>query len=174
MDIVGSIKSTGKKVERALSAKDDPNDEDILDTLKKEHEEVSGLLKQMTESESGSERKSLLKKIKAALVPHLRAEEKVVYDAVLALKGKDAKMDGEEGYMEHALGDKMLTQLGKITNALSPEFSAAAKVLRELVEHHVEEEERNIWKDVKDNFSDEDRIAMNRRFLAAKKKVRVG
>ena len=174
MDLVSSIKSAGKKVQRALSANDDPANADILSTLKTEHEEVAALLKQMVGAKNGAERKSLLKKIKANLVPHLRAEEKVVYDAVLALKDKDAQIDGEEGYAEHALGDKILGELGKIKNAMSAEFSAKAKVLKELVEHHVAEEERNIWQDLEDNFSGEDRIAMNRKFLAAKKKVRVG
>ncbi len=95
MDLVSSIKSAGKKVQRALSANDDPANADILSTLKTEHEEVAALLKQMVGAKNGAERKSLLKKIKANLVPHLRAEEKVVYDAVLALKDKDAQIDGE-------------------------------------------------------------------------------
>jgi hemerythrin-like domain-containing protein len=114
-----------------------------------------------------------LKKLKAALAPHLKAEDQVVYKAVLALKDKKAKQDGNEGEMEHTLASQMLVKLGKISNATSPEFSAAAKVLKELVEHHVEEEERNIWADVKKNFSEEDRFAMNVAFEAAKKKVRV-
>jgi hemerythrin superfamily protein len=151
---------------------EDP-DADILDSLKQDHDDVAEMLEKLVESQSGTERKSLLTSIKTALVPHLRAEEKVVYDAVLALRGKDQKIHSEEGYMEHALGDKMLTQLGKMKDAMAPEFSAGAKVLKELVEHHVEEEENNIWSDVKDNFSDEDRIAMNRKFLAAKKRVRI-
>jgi len=46
-------------------------------------------------------------------------------------------------------------------------------VLKELVEHHVEEEEKNVWADVKDNFSDEDRVAMNKKFLAAKSRVKL-
>jgi hemerythrin-like domain-containing protein len=106
-------------------------------------------------------------------VPHLRAEEKVVYDAVTAVKGKKTAQDGEEGYLEHELGDRVLTKLGKMQSATSPEFAAAAKVLKELVQHHVEEEERSIWADVRDNFSSEERIEMTRRFEAAKKKVRV-
>ena len=89
-----------------------------------------------------------------------------------ALKDKGAKQDGEEGHFEHGLAEKMLTTLGKIANATSPEFSAAAKVLKELVEHHVEEEEKNVWADVRKNFTDEDRLQMNRSFEAAKKKVR--
>ncbi|HXC55076.1 MAG TPA: hemerythrin domain-containing protein [Rhizomicrobium sp.] len=170
------IKTSGQKLERALAPKSGtsrPDDMDILDKLKKEHEEASELLKKLVDSDRAVERKALLRKLKAALVPHLRAEEKVVYDAILALKDKDIKIDGEEGYLEHALGDKVLGNLGKIQNAMSPEFSAAAKVLKELVEHHVEEEERNVWSDVRKNFSAEDRIVMNRKFEAAKKKVKV-
>ncbi|HZK90333.1 MAG TPA: hemerythrin domain-containing protein [Stellaceae bacterium] len=154
-------------------SKSDAADADILDTLKQEHRDVAEMLDKLVESESASERKNLLGSIKAALVPHLRAEEKVVYDPVLALRGKEQKAHGEEGYMEHALGDKMLLQLGKMSDALSPEFSAGAKVLKELVEHHVEEEEKAIWSDVEDNFSEADRIAMNKKFLAAKKRVKV-
>jgi hemerythrin superfamily protein len=148
-------------------------DADILVTLKQDHRDVAEMLEKLVESESAAERKNLLTSIKIALVPHLRAEEKVVYDAVLQLRGKDQKTHGEEGYMEHALGDKVLLQLGKMSNAMSPEFSAGAKVLKELVEHHVEEEEKSIWSDVESNFSDEDRIAMNQKFLAAKKRVKV-
>jgi hemerythrin superfamily protein len=151
---------------------EDP-DADILDSLKQDHDDVAEMLEKLVESQSAAERKSLLTSIKSALVPHLRAEEKMVYDAVLALRGKEQKTHSEEGYMEHALGDKMLIQLGKMKDAMAPEFSAGAKVLKELVEHHVEEEENNIWSDVKDNFSDEDRIAMNRKVLAAKKRVRI-
>jgi hemerythrin-like domain-containing protein len=151
----------------------DQADNDILATLKQEHRDVAEMLEKLVESTSAAERKSLLNSIKNALVPHLRAEEKVVYDAIGALRGKELQIHREEGYMEHALGDKMLAQLEKMGNMTSPEFSAGAKVLKELVEHHVEEEEKNIWSDVEDNFSDEDRVAMNKKFLAAKKRVRV-
>jgi hemerythrin superfamily protein len=151
----------------------DSADADILDTLKQEHNDVAEMLDRLVESNSAAERKKLLTSIKGALVPHLRAEEKVVYEAVRGLRGKEQKEHAEEGFMEHALGDKMLTQLGRIKEANSPEFSAAAKVLKELVEHHVAEEEKNIWSDIGDNFSDEDRLAMNRKFLAAKTRVKI-
>jgi hemerythrin superfamily protein len=160
-------------LKKTFSDQEANQDADILDTLKQEHRDVAEMLERLVDSNSAAERKSLLTSIKSALVPHLRAEEKVVYDAVLALRGKEQKTHGEEGYMEHALGDKMLTSLSKMANLTSPEFSAGAKVLKELVEHHVEEEERDIWSDVKANFSDEDRTAMNRRFLVAKKRVKI-
>jgi len=151
----------------------DTADADILDTLKQDHQDVAEMLEKLTKSTTAAQRRSLLTAIKEALVPHLRAEEKIVYDAVGALRGKEQKIHSEEGTMEHALGDNMLQQLGKMKDPMSAEFSAGAKVLKELIEHHVEEEERNIWSDVEKHFSGEDRIAMNKKFLAAKKRVKV-
>jgi len=171
MGLATTVSKAKRQLQKAVTGEEPQVD--ILETLKEEHEQVSALLKKLVDSGTTSERKSLLRQIKSALVPHVRAEEKVVYDAVIALRDRDAKQDGEEGYLEHGLADKMLATLGKTTNAMSPEFGAAAKVLKELVEHHVEEEESNIWSDVKKNFSDEQRYQMNIRYLAAKKVVRI-
>jgi hemerythrin superfamily protein len=134
---------------------------------------VQDLLERLTESDSARDQNSLVAQIKKALVPHTKAEEKVVYDAVLALKGKEAKIEGMEGYIEHGLADQTLKKLDTLT-ANTAEFKATAKVLKELVEHHVKEEENNIWAQVKENFSAEQRERMNRDFLAAKKTVKVG
>lgn len=174
MKLVDTVKNSSRIVEKALAiTPEKKGDMDILDKLHEEHEEVKALLKQLVESESAPTRKSLLKKVKLALVPHARAEEKVVYDPILRLKDKEAKINGEEGYLEHALADKMVLTLSKIRNATSPEFTAAAKVLKELIEHHIKEEESDIWKDVREYFDDEERIEMNRKFELAKKKVRI-
>jgi hemerythrin superfamily protein len=170
MTVRTTIEQATKSVMGALSP--DEGEADILDTLQAEHDEVQELLKKLVDSDNAREQKQLVEKVKRALVPHTKAEEKVVYDAVLALRGKDAKIDGNEGYIEHGLADQTLKKLDKLT-ANSPEFAAAAKVLKELIDHHVQEEERNIWAQVKDNFSSEQREQMNRDFLAAKKKVKV-
>ena len=172
MTLLNTIRKTGRTMSGALAGANS-GEADILDTLKKEHEEAADLLKKLVDSEKAAERRSILTKLKKALAPHLVAEDKIVYRAVLAVKDKKAKIDGNEGELEHAIAQQTLVKLTKIRNAASPEFSATAKVLKELVEHHVEEEERNIWADVRNNFSDEDRLAMNRAFEAAKKKVKI-
>lgn len=172
MDLMDTLKKTGKTVEDMI-APSNKNDMDILDKLKMEHREVADLLDQLNESESSSTRKSLLKKIKAALVPHVRAEEKIVYNAIISKKDVHAKVDGEEGYCEHHLVDKLLVDLSKISNAASPEFSAGAKVLKEIITHHVDEEERNVWRDIRKYYDADGRKEMNREFEAAKKKVRL-
>ncbi len=173
MELMDSLKKTGRAVERAFMPTGKNADMDILDKLKLEHDEVLDLLADLVDTDNARERKAIFKKIKSALVPHERAEEKVVYDAIIAQKDRSQQVDGEEGYLEHDLADKTLVTMGKIANAGSPEFTAAAKVLKELLEHHIREEERNIWRDVRDRFDADERMAMNRRFEAAKKKVRI-
>jgi hemerythrin-like domain-containing protein len=172
------VKTVVRQASRAISntfSSDDADIEsiDILDTLKKEHDEVKDLLEELADADTAAQRRTLVLKIKAALVPHTKAEEKVVYDAVIALRDKDAQMDGHEGYLEHACAAKTLQRLEAITNAASPEHKAAGKVLKELVEHHIKEEESNVWSDVKKNFSDDDRKRMNAEFEAAKRRVKL-
>lgn len=168
------VKQAARAISPAFSSSDiDVESTDILDTLKKEHDEVKNLLKNLSDAETPAQRRTLVQKIKAALVPHTKAEEKVVYDDVIALRDKDAQMDGHEGYLEHELAAKTLQRMEAITNAASPEHKAAGKVLKELVEHHIEEEERNVWADIKEHFSDDDRKTMNEAFVAAKRRVRM-
>jgi hypothetical protein len=147
MSLTGSIRTTTRKARNAMTpATYAQGDMDILTKLKKEHRKVQLLLDRLVDS-GATERKLLLRQIKTALVPHSRAEEKVVYDPVRALKERDARQHSEEGYLEHGLADRMLATLGK-TASSSVEFAAAAKVLRELLSHHIREEESNIWSDV--------------------------
>ena len=172
------VKTVAKRAARAISdtfssSESDAPAADILDTLKQEHDEVKNLLENLSDAETPAQRRKLVQSIKAALVPHTKAEEKIVYDAVIALRDKDAQKDGYEGYLEHEWASKTLQRLESIANAASPEHKAAGKVLKELVEHHIEEEENNVWKDVKEHFSDEDRQEMNVSFLAAKRRVKV-
>ncbi|HWA91882.1 MAG TPA: hemerythrin domain-containing protein [Rhizomicrobium sp.] len=168
MDLIETVKKAGDALVGAASS-----EPDILAALKRDHDEVDEMLKSLVDSDDGEERKDLVRRIKLALVPHVKAEQKVVYDAVLALKDEEAKRDGEEGYIEHKLATDTLSLLAKIGDANSAEFSAAAKVLKELIEHHVEEEERHIWSDVRDNFTPDQRAEMNRAFQKAKKRVRI-
>ncbi|MGH6877077.1 MAG: hypothetical protein ACREHV_06805, partial [Rhizomicrobium sp.] len=81
MDLESTARKAGRKVGKMFSSGSATTGEiDILDKLGQEHDEVEALLTKLVDSENGTERKSLLRKIKSALVPHLRAEEKVVYD----------------------------------------------------------------------------------------------
>jgi hypothetical protein len=174
MSVKTKVKNAAKSVIRAISpAADARLDTDLLDTLKHEHDEVKDLLADLEGAEGSAQRRSLVKKIELALVPHTKAEQKILYEAIIALKDKEAQEDGHEGFIEHDLAAKTLKKLGTIANAATPEHKATAKVLKELVEHHIEEEESNVWRDARANFSEDRRKQMNAAYLGAKARVSV-
>jgi hemerythrin-like domain-containing protein len=174
MGVKSKVQNAADAVLKTLLPKSESAVEtDLLDTLKKEHDEVKSLLSDLQKAETSAQRKSLVRRIKSALVPHTKAEEKVLYDAVIAVRDKQVQVNGHEGYIEHELASKTLQKLGAIENATSPEHKAAAKVLKELVEHHIDEEENNVWGDAKRNFSGDRRKQMNVAYLAAKSRVKV-
>ena len=170
MDLKAQISEARQKVVQALDLTSGP---DILDTLKKEHETVKTLLATLTDCESAAQRRSLVRKIAAELVPHTVAEEKVVYRMVIALSDRQCQVDGYEGSLEHEWASKTLQRLAAIGNANSPQHKATAKVLRELVEHHIREEEQAIWRDVRKHCSDEDRARLNAEYAAEKRRVKL-
>jgi len=146
---------------------------DILATLKKEHDEVKVLLRNLQNAESSAQRHGLVRQLAAALVPHSVAEEKVVYEAMIALSDPQPQMDGYEGVLEHKWAAKTLEKLAAMEDATSAEHKATAKVLKELVEHHIKEEEHNIWGDVRKYCSNDDRSRMNALYLSEKHRTRV-
>lgn len=172
MGAKSTIREATRSVAQVFTPEKVLDETDILDTLKKEHDEVKSLLKDLQEATSAAERRELVARIKSALVPHTKAEEKVVYAAVIATAQDDAETDGYEGYLEHEWAAKTLARLEAAAPS-SNEHKAAAKVLKALVEHHIDEEERNIWKDVREHFGKEVRIQMNVYFANAKRRVRL-
>lgn len=156
----------------AATFADDGAESDILDTLKKEHQEVKDLLSELEDASNAATRRSLVKRIKEALVPHTEAEQKVLYKALVDLNGdEDAQVDGYEGYVEHKRAADTLRELEAVTEAASPKHQATAKVLKELVTHHIKEEEANVWSDARKHFSKDERAKMNTRYLAAKGRI---
>jgi hemerythrin-like domain-containing protein len=172
MSLKNTLRNATRSVVKTFTS-DSAADADLLDTLKTEHDEVKKLLSELQKATAAGQRRRLVQKIKLALVPHTKAEEKILYDAVIAVRDKDAQVDGHEGYIEHDLAARTLQKLSAIDNASSPEHKAAGKVLKELVEHHIEEEESNVWDDAREHFSDERRQQMNIAYLNAKARVKV-
>ncbi len=160
MGLVNKVKSLGARATM--------NEEDVRAVLVKDHEEAKALAKAMHETSSSARRTALLGKLKPALTAHARVEEKVVYDALLRVRANDDSHElGDEGYVEHSLVDELLATLAS-TNAATERWKATAKVLHELLEHHIEEEESDIFAVLGDNFERDELAAMGAQFKRLK------
>jgi hemerythrin-like domain-containing protein len=114
---------------------------DAFNLLKTDHRKVAELFDQL-ESANGKAKLQVFAQIKSELELHTHIEETIFYPAL-----EDPKQTHElvlEAYEEHNVVKKLLAQLSKARSA-NEEWEAQAKVLRENVEHHVEEEENELF-----------------------------
>ena len=121
--------------------------QDAIALLKADHQKVRGLLSQLEKSteRSADRRKTLLAKIEAEVKVHTTIEEEIFYPAYRdAVKKKEDKELYQEALEEHHVVDLVMPEL-KDADPAGEIFAAKATVLKELIEHHAEEEEKEMF-----------------------------
>ena len=119
-----------------------------IELLKSDHQKVRGLLAELAETthRASKTRIELLGKIALELRVHTTIEEEIFYPAFREAgeKHEDEKMFFEAMEEHRAAGDLVLPDL-EATEVDSDQFGGRAKVLKELVEHHADEEEKEMF-----------------------------
>jgi hemerythrin-like domain-containing protein len=123
--------------------------------LKSDHVAVKRLLRELNAASSVRDRERLRSKIERELKTHAQIEEEVFYPAFKAAAEKTKNENlFYEAAEEHHLVDIELPSL-MAANPKSHEFEAKAKVLLDLIEHHVKEEEGEMFVAARQLFDDE-------------------
>jgi hemerythrin superfamily protein len=118
---------------------------DAISVLKSHHRQVESLFKHVLLSEDASTRKELLREIGSLLAMHTKIEEEIFYPAVRRLGAEALERLVDEAFEEHHVVDLVLAELPRVSPQ-DDRFRAKMTVLSELVEHHVKEEERDMFK----------------------------
>jgi hemerythrin-like domain-containing protein len=121
---------------------------DAIALLKQDHVLMRGLLDELaaTTTRAIKRRKDLVAKVQANLEAHTTIEEEIFYPAFkqAAKLAEDRTMFFEALEEHRAAGDLVLPDL-LATDPAADNFSGRAKVLKELVEHHADEEEKEMF-----------------------------
>jgi hemerythrin-like domain-containing protein len=120
---------------------------DAISMLKKDHQTVRQLLKRLesTTERGARQREQLLQQIENEVKVHTTIEEEIFYPAYKeAARSKSDKEVYFEAIEEHHVVDLVMPEI-KSCDAASEEFGAKAKVLKDLIEHHAEEEETEMF-----------------------------
>lgn len=120
---------------------------DVLQEIKKEHEEFRDLIKQIEEA-SVSKKKSLFETLKTDVTAHHEAEEAVVFPDVKAKSDEEGKDIVREMIEEHNLASYQMSLLSR-TSVENETWDAKFSVLKEVLTHHLEEEEKELFKQAK-------------------------
>jgi hypothetical protein len=135
--------------------------------LKTDHETVAGILASIEETTERAVkgRDELFTRLKAELDLHAKIEEEIFYPA---LEDSDETRDVTlEAYEEHRLVKQLLAEL-ETEPKDTEEWTAKFTVLKENIEHHVEEEEGEMFKKARQVLSEEEIEALGNQLQEAK------
>lgn len=124
---------------------------DAIELLKSQHREVEALFRKC-EKASGEAKQKLFEQIADALAVHAAIEEKHFYPATRSARTEDLLQEAVE---EHLSVKRIVADLLEM-DAGDPQFDAKIKVLAEQVQHHVEEEERELMPKVRKMLSQDE------------------
>lgn len=141
----------------------------VTDFLKQDHRKVEKLASQV-EDASGKERAELAETIFAELEAHTTAEEEVFYPAIREAAGDEIV---DESVEEHHVVDLLIGEMRKL-DVDSDEWTAKFTVLKENVEHHVEEEEDEMFPDVEDKLGEDRLMELGDEVAACKTRLQLG
>jgi len=122
---------------------------DILEHLMEEHRKAESLMQRLADSEEGPERDATLDELEEALRIHMTVEEQYIYPLVNSALDEEK---AEEAEVEHALARDGLSNLRELRAA--PGFGAAVAMLQGGIGHHVEEEEQEIFPQLREAVGD--------------------
>ncbi|NUT78748.1 hemerythrin domain-containing protein [Pseudomonas sp. C1C7] len=118
-----------------------------IDLLKADHEKVKTILGQLSESTERATKKrvELLDKLEMEISIHTKLEEEILYPAFKQAGTKEEDVMYFEAKEEHRTVDSLVLPDLKETDPGTPEFAGRVKVVKELLEHHIEEEETEMF-----------------------------
>ena len=139
----GAAAGAAAAIARRLPWARDENDPIVL--LETDHRRFEALLKQGEETTEGGVkiRTNLLETLTAELNVHEAIEEKILYPALEP--HPEAREIVLEGFQEHHVADLLLNELHTLARS-DEQWGAKFKVLKESIEHHIQEEERQMFR----------------------------
>jgi hemerythrin superfamily protein len=112
---------------------------DVFKMLESDHRQVERLLTQLSKSEEGPEREQLVKRLTDSLSLHMTFEEEAIYPLLVDLDPEAA----QEAQNEHRLAREGVGNINELVS--EPGFGAAVEMLKGGIEHHVEDEEGDVF-----------------------------
>ena len=144
---------------------------DPIEMLERDHRRLEELFEkgEKTTERAAKGRMALLDTLKAELEMHELMEEKVLYPALKS--HREAREIVLEGYQEHHVADLLVKELERLPPT-DERWGAKFKVLKENLEHHIEEEEGEMFRTARAVLGREQLQSLGVRMAAMKARAR--
>lgn len=139
-------------------------DMDIISLIKSDHKPLRECLKQLQNLDSEiTARRKLYNNFVLMLECHSRCEEKALYATMKSEDKFKVRADAFEGEVEHSIADRLIEEIDQVSDPAK--WSARVKVLAEIVEHHLKEEEQDLLPRFKRYSTSEERVRIGQKYL---------
>jgi hemerythrin HHE cation binding domain-containing protein len=139
-------KTASAKSRTSSSAKTSSKVEDAISLLTSDHDKVKKQFKQYDKLTDENEKQALAREICMELTVHTKLEEEIFYPAVRPEIKDDDLMN--EAVVEHATAKDLIAQIESMAPS-DPMYDAKVTVLGEYIDHHVKEEQDEMFPKVK-------------------------
>jgi hypothetical protein len=138
------------------------SDSDIAELILRDHKPIKKLIPILKDSKgSVAKKQAAFAEFERILSAHAQAEQESLYAELKNVE--DLKSEGIEGDTEHAIATQLMTEAND--NEMDEDtWMAKVKVLAELVEHHIKEEEGQLLKSVRKEFNLDERETIGERY----------
>ena len=143
---------------------------DIYSLLRDEHRQVLALFDEIEQSVEPHERERLFERLKKEILTHKEAEERTFYAALSLLPDLVDRI--EEAMEEHADQQELLEELDGL-DVEDEDFAVQLNELREELQHHINEEETEIFSRAQQHLNEAQARKIAKEMLAEKEKVSV-
>jgi hemerythrin superfamily protein len=163
-------KPTKRTKKQSVGLKSDSKSGEITSLILRDHKPIKELILILKDPEvSFSKKQPAFSEFEQVLTHHAKAEEESLY---VHLKHEDdLRIEGLEGDTEHAIAMQLIEEI-KDSRDDEDTWMAKVKVLAEIVDHHVKEEEKSVLKQVKKEFSNDMRVEIGEMYSKLLKKYR--
>jgi hemerythrin superfamily protein len=140
--------------------------QDALTLLKEDHRAVEKLFKEFENAKGDGRKEKLARQICFELTVHTTIEEEIFYPAC---KGKIDEDKLKEAYVEHDAAKLLIAEIEAGSGKTDDFFDAKVQVLGEQIDHHVKEEEDELFPEVRK--ADIDTKALGEQLAARKQEL---
>lgn len=150
--------------------------QDAISLLKQQHKSAREILDSLanTTDRGIKIRHELLAKLRSELTQHMLIEEEIFYPAFkAAVERKKDKRLYYEAQEEHKTAKAVLKDLVR-SDPASVAFGAKVKVLKELVEHHIEEEEQEMFPRAREALAKQELVELAERMEVRRQAIENG
>lgn len=152
--------------EQAEQSRQGEETEDVVELILRDHRTMEDLFREMRSVDA--DRAAALRRLADLLIAHAEAEETEVYPALRRYRNVDEE-DVEHSVEEHTEGNEALLALLEAGPPGGEDWDEKLEDLVQAVTHHLDEEERSLINDTRENVAESRRAELGRAFARARR-----